>query len=131
MVCEPAPQIELPDLNGATVSRMYFRGERVIVLFWNPECGFVERWLPALESWEDNLPKEAPKLLVVSTGREEANRVMGLSSPVLLDEHLAVGRGFGVPGTPSAVLVGEQGQIASELAEGATSVLALARADSD
>jgi hypothetical protein len=87
--------------------------------------------LPAFESWEDNLPKDAPKLLVVSTGREEANRGMGLSSPVLLDEHFSVGRGFGAPGTQSAVLVDEQGQIASELAEDATSVLALARADSD
>ena len=61
------------------------------MLFWNPECGFCREMLPALESWEDDLPREAPKLLVDWTGREEANRGMGLSSPVLFDEHLAVG----------------------------------------
>jgi hypothetical protein len=44
---------------------------------------------------------------------------MGLRSPVLLDEQLAVGPAFGAPGMPSAVLVDERGNIASELAVGA------------
>ena len=48
---------------------------------------------------------------------------MGLSSPVVLDEHLAVGPAFGAPGMPSAVLVDERGNIASELAVGAPAVL--------
>jgi peroxiredoxin len=126
-VGEPAPQIELPDLNGATVSLTYFRGEKTVVLFWDPECGFCREMLPQLRAWENNPPREAPKLLVVSTGSEEANREMGLSSPVLLDEQLAVGRAFGAPGTPSAVLIDEEGQITSELAVGAPAVLALVR----
>jgi peroxiredoxin len=125
---EPAPQIELPDLNGATVSLTYVMGEKVVVLFWDPECGFCREMLPQLKAWEDKPPGEAPKLLVVSTGGEEANREMGLSSPVLLDEQLTVGRAFGAPGTPSAVLIDEQGQIASELAVGPPRVLALIRA---
>jgi methylamine dehydrogenase accessory protein MauD len=124
---EPAPQVELADLNGATVSLTYFMGEKVVVLFWDPECGFCREMLPQLRAWENNPPREAPKLLVVSTGSEEANREMGLSSPVLLDEQLAVGRAFGAPGTPSAVLIDEEGQITSELAVGAPAVLALVR----
>jgi hypothetical protein len=65
-------------------------------------------------------------LLVVSTGSEEATRKMRLSSPVLLDAHLTAARAFGAPGTPSAVLIDEQGRVVSELAVGAPAVLALA-----
>ncbi len=127
MVGKPAPQIELPDLNGEPLSLTYFRGEKVVVLFWDPECGFCREMLPDLTSWEDNPTRETPKLLIVSSGTEEANRKMGLSSPVLLDENLVVGRAFDAPGTPSAVLIDEQGKIASELAVGVPAVLALAQ----
>ncbi len=127
MVGKPAPQIELPDLNGEPLSLTYFRGEKVVVLFWDPECGFCREMLPDLMSWENNPTRETPKLLIVSSGTEEANRKMGLSSPVLLDENLVVGREFGAPGSPSAVLIDEQGKIASELAVGAAAVLALAQ----
>jgi methylamine dehydrogenase accessory protein MauD len=128
MVGKPAPQIELPDLNGAPVSLRNFRGEKVVVLFWDPECGFCREMLPDLRAWEKDPAREGPKFLIVSTGTEEANREMGLSSPVLLDEQLVVGSAFDAPGTPSAVLIDEQGQIASELAVGGPAVLALAQA---
>jgi methylamine dehydrogenase accessory protein MauD len=124
----PAPQMELQGLNGATVSLTYFRGEKTVVLFWDPECGFCREMLLDLRAWEDEFAGEAPKLLVVSTGTEEANRDMGLKSPVVLDEQATVARAFSAPGTPSAVLIDEQGNIASELAVGAPAVLALIRA---
>jgi peroxiredoxin len=124
-VGSPAPHFELPDLNGATVDLGYFEGEKVIVMFWDPGCGYCGEMLPDVRAWEDDLYAEAPKLLVVSTGTQEANREMGLSSPVLLDEHLTVGRDFGAPGSPSAVIVDEHGKIASELAVGAPAVLSV------
>jgi methylamine dehydrogenase accessory protein MauD len=126
-----APQIELPDLTGAIVSLRSFRGKGLVVLFWDPECQFCGEMLPDLRAWEDNAPEEAPMLLVVSTGSEEATRTMSLSSPVLLDAQLAAARAFGAPGSPSAVLIDEQGRVASELAVGAPAVLALAQAPSD
>jgi methylamine dehydrogenase accessory protein MauD len=125
---KPAPQIELPNLDGAPLSLANFGGEKVVVLFWDPECGFCREMLPELKELEENPTEDAPKLLVVSAGAEEANREMGLSSPVVLDEQLVVGRAFDAPGTPSAVLIDEQGLIASELAVGAPAVLALAQA---
>ena len=128
IVGKPAPQIELPDLEGAPLSLTSFRGDQVVVLFWEPECGFCREMLQDLRAWEDNSPKETPKLFVVSSGTEKANREMGLSSPVVLDENLVVGRAFDAPGTPSAVLIDEQGKIASELAVGAAAVFALAKA---
>jgi thiol-disulfide isomerase/thioredoxin len=99
------------------------------VLFWNPGCGFCQQMLPDLKEWESGAPEGAPRLLVVSAGTEEANRKMGFASPVLLDQQFAVGRSFGVSGTPSGVLVDAEGKVASEVAVGAPAVMELAGAD--
>ena len=124
-VGEEAPEVKLPDLEGNTVELANFRGEETLVLFWNPGCGFCQQMLPDLREWEQNPPEEAPKLLVVSAGTEEANREQGLSSTVVLDQNFATGRAFGASGTPSAVLVDAEGKVASDIAVGAPAVLEL------
>jgi thiol-disulfide isomerase/thioredoxin/uncharacterized membrane protein YphA (DoxX/SURF4 family) len=125
---EPAPEVNLADLQGTTVELEDFRGQETLVLFWNPGCGFCQQMLPEIKQWEENRPEGAPNLLFVSAGTEEANRDMKLSSPVLLDQNFATGRAFGASGTPSAVLVDAEGRIASEVAVGAPAVLDLAGA---
>src|SRR5882724_4884411 len=124
---EPAPDFSLPDLAGKTVKLSDFRGKPTLVLFWRPSCGFCERMLPDLKTWETNARTGAPKLLVVSTDSIAENQAMGLRSPVVLDKGgINVGSKFGAGGTPMAVLVDAEGKIASELAAGAPAVLALA-----
>jgi peroxiredoxin/uncharacterized membrane protein YphA (DoxX/SURF4 family) len=122
---QPAPELELPDLAGEPVRLADFRGEEVLLLFWGPDCGYCQRMLPNLTAWEANPPVGAPRLLVVSRGGVEPNRAMGLRSPVVLDQGLAVGRSFGTRGTPAAVLVDAEGRIASDVAAGMTAVLGL------
>ena len=102
-----------------------FYGEKVLVLFWNPGCGFCQRMLPDLKTWEAQPPADAPKLLVVSTGTPETNMRQGLRSPVVLDEGFHSGQRFGVGGTPSAVLLDEHGKIVAPPAIGSPQVLAL------
>jgi peroxiredoxin len=127
-VGEEAPEVKLPDLQGNTVELVHFRGEQTLVLFWNPGCGFCQQMLSELREWEQNPPEEAPKVLVVSAGTEEANREQGLSSTVVVDQNFATGRAFGASGTPSAVLVDAQGKVASDIVVGAPAVLELAGA---
>jgi peroxiredoxin len=126
---EPAPDLRLPDLEGETVELEDFRGEKTLVLFWSPSCGVCQQMLPDLKQWESEAPESAPKIVVVSAGSEEANREMGLTSPILLDQNFATGRAFGASGTPSAVLVDPEGKVASEVAVGAPAVMELAGAD--
>jgi protein-disulfide isomerase len=116
----------LPDLSSQIVSLSDFRGHKTLVLFWNPACGFCQRMLDDLKAWEAKPPKDAPKLLVVSTGDIEANQALRLCSPLVLDQNMSVGSKFGANGTPMAVLVDAEGRIASEVAAGAPAVLALA-----
>jgi methylamine dehydrogenase accessory protein MauD len=126
---EPAPQFELPDLDGKTVRLADFKGKSTLLLFWNPGCGFCTQMLDDIKAWEANPPKGAPELLVVSTGTIDANRAHGFKSTVVIDPSFSVAPLYGGNGTPSAVLVSPDGKIASEVAVGKPGVLALAGAD--
>ncbi|GCE30131.1 hypothetical protein KDA_56150 [Dictyobacter alpinus] len=122
-----APDFSLPDFNGKSVSLSSFRGKPTLLLFWNPDCGYCKNMLPDLQAWEAEPPQGAPELLIISSGPIEKNRSLGLHSPILLGgDSDTVKKAFGVDGTPMAVLVDAQGNIASALAEGSFEVLALA-----
>ena len=122
-----APVVELNNLDGEPVRLADFAGHPTAVLFWNPGCGFCQRMVDDLKAWESDKPEGAPNLLVVSTGEAERNREQGLTSPIVLDAGFSVGRAFGASGTPSAVLVGADGKIASGLAVGGPTVISLLR----
>ena len=123
-VGDPVPAVKLVDLAGAPVDLATFRGAPTLLLFWNPGHAGCQAMLPDLKAWEANPPPDAPKLLVVSTGTPEANREMGLRSPVVLGGS-AARRAFGVSGGPAAVLLDAEGKIASAVVRGAPSVLEL------
>ncbi len=122
-----APAIAGRSLDGEPVSLPDPAGRPTLVLFWNPTCGFCRRMASDLKAWEAEADPRDPRLLVISTGTPEANRALGLRSPILLDESFGLGNAYGATGTPSAVLVDADGRIASPVRVGADDVLGLAR----
>src|SRR5262249_19724103 len=104
------------------------RGRRRLLLFWSPSCGFCQNMLEDVKAWERNPPKDAPELLVISSGSFEEIRAQGFRSRVLLDPNFGAGQVFSAEGTPSAVIVDEQGRVASDVGVGAQAVMALAGA---
>jgi peroxiredoxin len=124
---EPAPSLVLPDLDGRVVSLADFRGQPTLVVFWNPSCGFCKSALPDLRAWAEGRDQDEVALLVVSTGTSETNRAMLIPGHVVLDPGADGMRAFGAGGTPMAVLVDAEGNIASGVAAGKDGVLALAR----
>ena len=126
-----APAFSLKDLDGNEVRSKDFRGKSSLLLFWSPGCGFCQRMLGQLKEWEANPPLGAPQLILISSGSVEANRAMGLQSTILLEPAFSTGYAFGAGGTPSAILIDAKGKIASEVAVGASGVLALAGAMQD
>lgn len=119
-----APAFTLPDLRGNPVRSVSLRAP-VVILFWNPACGFCQRMLPQLKDWETNPTPGAPELVLVSAGSVDSNSALGLRSTVLVDDSFATAKLHGARGTPSAVLIGADGRIASALAVGAPVVLEL------
>jgi thiol-disulfide isomerase/thioredoxin len=117
--------MEFPDLDGKRVNLASLRGRRTMLLFWNPTCPYCQGMLEDVKQWEQKRPANAPELLVISSGTPEANREQGFRSPVLLDGIFGAGVVFGAGGTPSALVIDEDGKVASEVAIGAPDVLAL------
>ncbi|MFZ0903445.1 MAG: MauE/DoxX family redox-associated membrane protein [Mycobacterium sp.] len=122
-----APGFALPDLAARMVTLDDFRGDRVMLLFWNPDCGFCAGMLDDLKSWEFRTTPGAPRLLVISTGSQQQNRDIGLRAPILTDVANTVAPLFGVYGTPMAVMVDPEGKLSSAAAAGADAIFELAR----
>jgi peroxiredoxin len=120
-----APSLDLRDLDGKTLDVGTLRDRRTVLLFWNPSCGYCNAMLADLKSWERTRSKRAPELVVISTGSAEANRKQRLRSPILLDQSFGAGRVFGATGTPAAVMLDEEGRVASEVGLGAPAVLTM------
>ena len=123
---QTAPEFALPDLNGRKINSADLRGKKTMLLFWGTTCGFCQQILEEVRDWE-RLPaeKRAADLVVVSRGGERENREQNFKSPVLLENDGELMGQFGGKGTPSAVIIDENGKIASEVAVGAAEVFAL------
>jgi thiol-disulfide isomerase/thioredoxin len=123
-----APAIALPTLDGEAVQLDELGGRDTVLLFWNPGCGFCRSMHDDLLAWERSTDGDGPRLVVISSGAEEATRAEGFASTVLLDHSFAAGAVFGANGTPMAVRLDSEGRIASGVAAGADAVLDLMRA---
>jgi len=125
------PSFSLADLNGAIVRLDDFRGERVLLVHWSPDCGFCETIAADLARLQSDFRKQNVRLLLLAHGDAESNRKLaaqhGLTCPILLL------KGGGSPehlqqmGTPVAYLLDPEGRVARPCAVGAEEVPALAR----
>jgi peroxiredoxin len=147
-----APGFELADLADERRSLAHFRGQPLVVLFFNPECGYCRELVPKLAALRPQpaaLPlggggggegrrgpgEGNPLILILTTGDAEMNRQFfsehKLRCPVLLQNGGEVAKDYHANGTPSGYLVSAEGKIASELTMGAEALLALAEGKSE
>jgi peroxiredoxin len=132
-----APAFELPELSGERKSLAQLRGQPVLLIFFNPECGFCREMMPklvAVQRSEDRGPKsdreQRPLPLIITTGDAGANRQLfdehGVRWPVMLQNDGEVAKAYQANGTPAGYLVSADGKVASGLAIGAEALLKLA-----
>jgi peroxiredoxin len=122
---EPAPQLALPNLEGRVVELSEFRGSDVALLFWNPACGHCRAMHESLLAWEAGRSADETGLVVVSSGDAAATTQEGFASSVVIDADFEAGVAFSAGGTPMAVRIDSEGNVASQLAAGADAVLTL------
>lgn len=122
---ESVPQFSVQDIKGEVIDSDYFKGHQTLVTFWSPTCQFCNSMMDELRAWEKTKGADAPKLVLFSEGDRQAHEEFQLNSPVILDEGYKTAAGFGMFGTPSAVLVNEDGRIISETAVGAANIWSL------
>jgi peroxiredoxin len=131
-VGEPIAAFGLSDLNGSFRQWEGFRGKRLLLMHWNPGCGFCDLIATELAGMQAALKERNVHLLFLSYGEADTNRQMlaehALEPTVLLiPEGQPVIEAFKFQGTPVAYLVDEEGKVAHALMAGADKVLALAR----
>jgi peroxiredoxin len=125
-----APDFELPDLAGTRRKLSSFRGEDVLLIFFDPKCGFCKKMAADLAA----LPREAGGgraiPLVVTTGNADENSQFleqyGIRCTVLLQKQMEVAALYRAQGTPTGYRIDGAGRIASELTVGAEPLLQLA-----
>jgi methylamine dehydrogenase accessory protein MauD len=125
-----APAFDLPDLSGKPVSLTQWRGRRVLLIFFNPQCGFCEQMAGGLAALKADGSDGRPILLLITTGDPDANRRFmeehGIRCPVLVQQGDMVSVRYQAAGTPMGYLIDEEGVIATPLTVGAEHLLALA-----
>jgi peroxiredoxin len=125
-----APAFELPSLAGERLGLSQYRGRKVLLVFFNPQCGFCTQMVPALAALPVDGRDGRPLPLVVTTGNVDENRRLfekaGIKCPVLVQEQMTIASRYQVNGTPIGYLIDEKGAIASAQAVGAEALLALA-----
>jgi peroxiredoxin len=123
----------LPDLEGRMVSLGGYRGKRVLLVHWSPECVFCEFLAPDLARLQADLRTSNVQLVLASPGDAESNRKLaeeyGLTCPIVLmpEDSPLVREAFKDQGTPVAYLLDEEGKVAQPIAVGSEQILALAR----
>lgn len=119
------PTFELNDVSGKSLTPADLQGKQTLIAYWSQGCGFCTRMLDDLRDWDKTKEQGAPNLLVVSSGEIEAHAEMDLNSPIILDNERKLAQELGMNGTPSAVLINENGKIISEVAVGADRIWTL------
>ena len=127
----PAPPFELPDVAGERSSLANFRGRVVLLIFFDPHCGFCLKMAPDLAALGRDGTGAGPLPLVITAGDVKANVDLiekhNIQCRVLMQTGREIANLYQTTGTPTGYLVDGEGRIATELAIGATAVLALAQ----
>jgi len=123
-----APEFDLPDLGGERRTLAQFCTQPLLLIFFNPDCGFCRDMAPNLGK-KQKVENRKQKLLIISTGEVEKNRQFfgdyKITSPVLLQKNSEVATAYQANGTPTGYLIDAEGKIASKLAVGAEALLEL------
>jgi methylamine dehydrogenase accessory protein MauD len=125
-----APAFELPDLSGKPTSLAHWRGRRVLLIFFDPKCGFCEQMAADLAALRADGSEGRPIPLLITTGDPKENaRFMdrhGIRCPILVQQKDEVSVRYQASGTPMGYLLDEEGVVAAPLAVGGPDLLALA-----
>lgn len=130
-VSSPFPSFKLPDLAGNAVALEDFRGKKILLVNWRPQCGFCARIASELAQLQPALQEHNVALVFAAYGEEEANRKLAdehaLKATFLLQTNDRRIAAFRTLGTPAAYLLDEGGLVVKPLAVGADRVPVLAR----
>jgi thiol-disulfide isomerase/thioredoxin len=111
-----APDFELENLDGKSVSLSSFRGKPVMINFWATWCIPCAEEMPLLQELHDDWSSKGLVFLSIDVG-EDATKASGYMQregydfPVLLDNRSEVAIKFGIQYLPTTLLIDRDGTL--------------------
>jgi len=115
-VGEPAPDFQLENLDGQSISLSDFRGKTVLLNFWTTWCPPCVSEMPYLQQVYEEWSEKGLAVLAINIG-ENPTEVKGflqahnLSLPVLLDTKENAARKYNITGIPTSFFIDSDGII--------------------
>ncbi len=122
---EAAPSFKLQDLDGNTHSLEQYRGQTVVLEWFNPGCPFVKfaHAQGPLKTLARDLASDNLVWLAINSGapgkqghgvatNRTATETFAMGHPLLLDEDGSVGRAYGAMKTPHLFVIDGEGKLA-------------------
>lgn len=122
---ERVPPFSLKSVNGTEVTSDFFKKRKTLVIFWMRGCPACASMQSDLERWDSSRSDADPGLLVFSNEDGDGGVGISLRSPVVIDQGYETAKKLGMSGTPSAIVVNDEGRIVTETAVGAPNIWAL------
>ena len=127
----PAPAFDLPGLSAERLSLDNLRGQRLLLVFVDPECEPCRALLPRLAACTSQ--RAGLSVLLISRGDAAVNRAWLAAShvdlPIALQPGWTTSRAYRVLAAPAAYLIDGNGAIERGPAIGVEAILALSEGD--
>ncbi|HKO43202.1 MAG TPA: MauE/DoxX family redox-associated membrane protein [Pyrinomonadaceae bacterium] len=125
----PAPDFELPEYEGGRTSLVQLLALRkpVLLIFTNPTCGPCISLFKEISDWQ-TAHNDQLTIAVISFGTIKDNFVnvaRNRLGRVLLQEEKAISQMYGARVTPTAVMIGTDGRILTDVAAGGEEIRTL------
>jgi peroxiredoxin len=122
----PAPSFELPNVQGgtATLRGLLGKGKALLLVFSSPNCGPCSALMPDIARWQSSLAGEVT-IVLISDGRHDVNRAKAAEhhvKDVLVEKKRNIAEKYNALGTPTAIVVRQNGAIGSYPVGGADAI---------
>lgn len=108
---DKAPEFRLPRIEGGELALEDFRGEPVLLVFSDPECGQCDELAPHLQQIHEQ--RSDLKVLMISRKEAKLNVAkaarLGLTFPIVLQKRWGISLQYAMFATPIGYLIDEQG----------------------
>lgn len=122
---KPVVDISLEDISGGRLTADTFKKKPTLAIAWSTTCSHCIQMMDSIKAWDRTKGEDDPNLVLFSSGDADFHKKLGLRSPIVLEEGYTSAAKIGLFGTPSGVLVDENGIIVSETAIGAEHIWSL------
>jgi len=115
-VGNPAPEFQLPKIDGATVSLADLRGKPAVIVFWAAWCSSCKEEAPRINALAAEYQGKGVRVLGINVkdslaGAKGGVKEFGIMFPVARDADARVARSFNVRGTPTIIFLDREGVV--------------------